>query len=367
MPARAICLTILMFSLLFSSVSQAAQPEQIEWDLSEIFADEAAWESEFERLSGELEKLSSYQGTLGKSAAKLQQARDDISNFSKALVKLYVYASMRSDEDLRNAENLERLNKARGLYARFGQSVSWFDPELLTVGSKKVEKFIRQNKGLEKHAFDLRDILRQEAHTLGLEAEGVLANSGEVLSGSNTAYSLLANAAIPWPEMEIDGETVRLDASAYTKHRANPDREVRKAVFEKYWQEWNRFEAPLGQLLDTHVKGHVFLARSRKYDNALSYATSGSNIPTAVYEKLVEQVNRNLPSFHRYLKLRQRMLGLPDMHYYDIYPETVSLDREFGLDEARQMMLTSLAPFGDEYLDLLRKGFAGNWMHVYPQ
>jgi oligoendopeptidase F len=358
----------LTLSLLLSINASAQQEnEQIRWDLSELFPSDEDWNKERERLLAAIPDLEKHKGQLGKNAKTLQQILDEISAFTKAGYRMYIYASMTGDEDLRNSDAREKVNQASTVFAQFSQATSWINPEILSIGSKKIEQFIRSNKGLEKHAIGLRDTLRQEPHTLGPEAEQVMANNGEVLGGASSSYSLLANAAIQWPQIEIDGETITLDQAAYSKYRATPDRAVRKQVFDTFWAAWSQFEAPFGQMLDTHVKGHIFNSKSRKYDSTLEAATSGSNIPTTVYKKLVENVNTNLPSMHRYLKLRQRMLGLEDMHYYDIYPATTSLEKEFSLNEAKQLTLDSLQPFGDEYLNLLKKGFAGNWMHVYPQ
>jgi oligoendopeptidase F len=358
----------LILSLLLSlNVSAQQKNEQILWDLSELFSSDEDWNKERERLLSAIPELEKHKGKLGRNAETLQQVLDEISALTKAGYRMYIYASMTGDQDLRNSDARENLNQASTVFAQFSQAISWINPEILSIGSEKIEQFIRTNKGLEKHAVGLRDTLRQEAHTLGLEAEQVMANSGEVLGGANSVYSLLTNAAIQWPQIEIDGETITLDQAAYAKFRATPDRELRKQVFDTFWAAWSQFEAPFGQMLDTHIKGHIFNSKSRKYDSTLDAATSSSNIPTTVYKKLVENVNANLPSMHRYLKLRQRMLGLEDMHYYDIYPATTSLEKEFSLDDAKQLTLDSLQPFGDEYLSLLKNGFAGNWMHVYPQ
>lgn len=358
----------LMLSLLLSlNVSAQQESKQIRWDLTELFASDEDWNKERERLLSTIPELEKYKGQLGTDAKTLQKILDEISTLTKAGYRMYIFASMTGDEDLRNSDAREKVNQASSVFAQFSQATSWINPEIMSIGSKKIEQFIRSNKGLEKHAIGLRDTLRQEAHTLGAEAEQVMANNGEVLGGASSTYSLLANAAIKWPEVEIDGETITLDQAAYAKYRGVPNREVRKQVFDAFWSAWSQFEAPFGQMLDTHVKGHIFNSKSRKYDSSLDAATSSNNIPTTVYKKLVESVNENLPSMHRYLKLRQRMLGLEDMHYYDIYPATTSLEKEFSIDEAKQLTLDSLQPFGEEYLSLLKKGFAGNWMHVYPQ
>ncbi len=254
------------------------------------------------------------------------------------------------------------------MFASLGQQTAFIAPEILAIGSDKLEEFIASEPGLEKHAFQLRDTLRQKAFTLGGEAESVLANASEVLGGPQRIYSLLSTAAIPWPKVTLANEqVVTLNQAAYTRYRAVQNRTDRKKVFDSFWKTWKTYEAPFGQTLDTLVRTHIFTAKSRGYETSLDQAVSGSNVPSDVYRALVKAANDNLPSMHRYLKLRQRIMGLGDLHYYDIYPETTQLDREFTVEDATKLTLESLEPFGSEYLTLLKQGLAADWMHVYPQ
>lgn len=348
--------------------AQEGSPK-IEWDLTDLYASAQAWETERQRVLEEMKELDAFKGRLGESSATLLEAANKVSKIQKAALRLLVYATLNADEDLRNSETQERRTLAQSLFATMGQATAFMAPELLAVGSDKVEDFIAVEPGLANHAFNLRDILRREDHTLGEEAEGVLANAGDVLSGPGQIYGLMANASVPWPSITLSsGEEIKLlNQAAYSRYRAVQNRDDRKAVFDAFWGTWKQYEAMFGATLATHVKGHVFNAKSRGYDNALDSAVSGSNIPTDVYRTLVKSANDNLPSMHRYLKLRQRLLGLDDLNYYDIYPEVTALDRTFTIDDAKEMTLVSLEPFGEKYLDHLKDGFEGQWMHVYPQ
>ena len=415
------------------------------WDLTDLYASPATWEAERQQVLADMKELDAYRGRLGESAATLLEAADKISALQKSALRLLVYATLSADEDLRVSETQERRTLAQSLFAELSQATSFIAPELLEVGPEKVESFIAAEPGLEKHAFNLRDTLRQKDYTLSKEAEKVLANAGDVLSGPGQIYGLMTNASIPWPSITLsngeevkllnqsaytkyravqnrddrkavfdafwgtwkqyeamlgatlathvkesgpgqiyglmtnasipwpsitlsNGEEVKLlNQSAYTKYRAVQNRDDRKAVFDAFWGTWKQYEAMLGATLATHVKGHVFGAKSRGYENALAAAVSGSNIPTDVYRTLVDTANDNLPSMHRYLKLRQRLLGLEDLNYYDIYPEVTALDRTFTVDDAKEMTLVSLQPFGEKYLNHLKAGFADDWMHVLPQ
>ncbi len=347
---------------------ETTEPAQIRWDLTDLYKTERDWNKEREQLLIDIEKLARFKGKLTESAKTLADASDELSAINKRTARMFIYASLGGDEDLRNAEGQEKLSLARSVFAKLGQITSYMSPEMQAAGSETLERYIKEDKRLEKHAFNIRDLIKRKEHILGDQAEGVLANAGEVLSGPQRIYSLLTTASIPWPKVTIsDGETVDLNQSMYTKYRAVQNREDRKKVFDEFWSTWKQYEAALGQTLDTLVRSHIFTSKSRKYPTSLDAAVAGSNVPSDVYRALVKAANENLPSMHRYLKLRQRIMGLEDLHYYDIYPEVTQLEREFTLDEAKAMTKASLKPFGEEYLKKLDEGFAGNWMHVYPQ
>ena len=343
-------------------------PEQISWNLSEIYPTDAAWDAEKDRLDAEVTKLSTYRGRLGDDAAILLEALDTINVTEKELARLYVYAFLKSDEDRRIAGHQERRSVAASLLSEFGEATSFVSPELLRVGSKTIERFIAADAGLEKHAFNLRNTLRQEPHTLSDEAEQVMAATGPVVQGPERIYAMLSSSDMPFPTVTLaTGEEVRLDQAAYSLHRASQNRADRKLVFDAFWKTWKAYETTLGQTLDTQVKAHVFQAKSRKYETALHAALSGPNIPVEVYRTLIAAAHRHLPSLHRYFALRGRMLDLDDLAYYDIYPPLVASDRTFDLDEAKTLSRASAEPLGQAYIGMLQEGFDGDWMHVYPE
>lgn len=350
------------------TLAEEAAPEQVEWDLSDMYEDAAGWDADRDALLEMLPALEAYKGKLGKNAKTLLSALDAMADANSKLGRLIVYAGLKSHEDLRVSENQERWGLALSLNSRMSQVVSFSRPEILAIGEKKIEKFISKEPGLAKHAFGLRDIMRQADHTLGAEAEEVIALTGEMQGGATRTYEILTNSDLPWPTITLStGEEVTLNQSAYTLHRAAPNRADRKAVFDAFWGKWKDYENTMGQTLDTKVKTDVFNAKARKYESAVQSALSGANIPAEVYTALVDAVNEGLPTFHRYLKLRQRVLGLPDLHYYDIYPPLVEMDTHYTLDDAKELTLIAAEPLGPDYIDNLKIGFANQWMHVFPQ
>ncbi len=345
-----------------------AAPAQIEWNLAEIYDSLDAWRADKARLEAQVTDLARFKGRLGESAAVLSEALDAISGTEKDLVRVYVYAFLKADEDRRVSEAQERRGEATLLLAAFEEATSFVSPELLRVGSATIERYLDAEPRLARHAFNVRNILRKEPHTLSDEAEAVIAGTSAMRQGPERVFAMLTSSDMPFPTITLStGEEVRLDQANYAKHRSSRVRADRKLVFDAFWKTWKGYAATLGQTLDTHVKAHVFEARSRSYGSALDAALAGPNIPPTVYRTLVAAANRHLPSLHRYFGLRKRMLGLDDLRYYDIYPSLVASERSFDLDEAEALALAAAAPLGDEYVTLLREGFAGDWMHVYPQ
>ena len=363
--------TVLLMMTTATATAQDAdrsQPEQIEWDLGEIYPSFDAWNAARTQLEARVAALAAYRGRLGESAAMLREAFDAITGTEKELARLFVFAYLKADEDRRVSAAQERRGLAAALLSEFNETVAFVSPELLRVGSQTVQMYLAEEPGLATHAFNIRNTLRQEPHTLSDEAEQVIAATGPVVQGPERIYAMLTSSDMPFPTVTLStGEEVRLDQAAYSLHRASRNRDDRKLVFDRFWGAWKAYETTLGQMLDTHVKTHVFQAKTRRYDSALDAALSGPNIPTAVYQKLIEATHRHLPSLHRYFRLRQRMLGLDNLHYYDIYPPLVASQRTFDIAESKALTLASAAPLGNHYLELLEKGFTGTWMHVYPQ
>ena len=345
-----------------------ATPEPIVWDLTDLYPSVEAWRAAREDVAGRVGDLARFRGAMGESAAQLADALDTVRGAEKELVRLYVHAFLKADEDRRVPEAQERRGEAAVLMAELDEATSFIAPEVLRVGAETIERFIAAEPRLEKHAFGLRDTLRRAGHTLSDESEEVLAATGSMRQGPERIYAMLSSSDLPFPTVTLStGEAVRLDQAAYGRHRASPVREDRKLVFDAFWGAWRNYEATLGQTLETEVKSHVFEAKVRNFDSALDQALFGANIPPAVYRTLIDATHRHLPSLHRYFRIRRQMLGVDELRYSDIYPPLVVSDRVYTLDEARALALASAAPLGDDYAALLEEGLGGDWMHVYPQ
>jgi oligoendopeptidase F len=338
------------------------------WDLTDLYPNDAAWTADKTVIQAEIGRLAQLRGTLGRDAASLRTAVQTISDLYRKLLRFYIYASLKADEDLRVAPNQERKQQAQDVFTAMGVATAWVEPEILTVGQQRIDAAVAAEPGLAKFRFYLANILRRAPHTLVEESERVLAASSSALSGPNDIRDQLASSDIPRPEVTLStGRTIRLDDQGYAINRGAASRDDRKLVFDRFWGSYKPFESSLGAALASKVRGDMFQARSRRYPNSLQWALAGDNVPEGVYRTLVQVANEGLPVLHRYFALRQRMLGLPDLHYYDIYPPLVRGERRFTLADIRTTTLEALRPLGPEYGRLLTQGTAARWMDPSPR
>ena len=342
------------------------------WNLGDLYASDLAWAAEFQRVQTAAVALKSWQGKLKSGTADtLFQALDAISQVRKEAARLHTYAGLRSDLDLRVASERERVQQVQALSTLLEENTAWLAPEILSLGAPRVRAALARHVELKRRfGFFLENTLRAAPHTLGSEAESVLAAAGTVLQQPEALHSEFSNAELPFPQITLhDGQSLQLSAASYEKHRQDANRADRKLVFDSFWGSWQKFSGTLGSMLATQVMGNVFNARVRHFATALDAAQFPDNMPSAVYRRLVTETNAALPTLHRYLRLRKRVLGIEDdLRYFDNYPSLFPppAGQSYSVADAERLSLAALQPLGDEYLDLLRGGFAGRWMSVYP-
>jgi oligoendopeptidase F len=269
------------------------------------------------------------------------------------------------------AANQERDQLAKSLGTTLGEQTAWLAPEILALGADRVHAYIGADKRLaERFGFYLDDLLRNAPHVLGTEAEGVIAAAGNLLQQPDTLHSQFANAEMPFLPLTLQsGAKVKLSAATYEKYRQVANRADRKATFDAYFGSWKQYEGSYGTMLTTQIMGDEFRAKARKFDNALSSALFGDNMPQSVYRTLVAETNAALPTLYRYLRMRKDVLGIKDaLRYYDNYPPLFPLAKApvFSIDDSKRITLAALAPLGADYLKELQAGFNGKWMSGYP-
>ncbi|MCG0239001.1 MAG: oligoendopeptidase F [Firmicutes bacterium] len=342
-------------------------PEQYRWDLERIFPSDEAWEQEYQAVESLIPRLQAYQGTLAQSAARLLEClrlRDEIG---QRVETLYAYASMRKDEDNTVARYQALHDRAVGLYSRATAAMAFIRPEILAIPDDRLEQFLAEEPGLAVYRFHLEDIRREREHVRSPEVEALLAQAAEIAHSPAIIFSMLDNADIKFPTVrDEEGNEVELTKGRYLRLMESQDRRVRRDAFMALYGTYRKYINTLAASLAASVKKDVFYARARNYRSSLEAALFRDNIPVSVYHNLIATVRKNLPVLHRYMAVRKRLLGLDELHMYDIYvPLVRGVDRKIPYEEAAETVAAALAPLGEEYVSALREGLRSRWIDVY--
>lgn len=346
--------------------TRAEVPEAATWDLTTIFEDDAAWEAAVKKLEQELTEADQIADQLLNSGADLYAGLQYGLNVMRQLEKIYVYASLKSDQDTNNAYYQGLNTRSEGLAARVASAIAFFDPAVLTLSPAELQAFFQAEPRLApyEHYFDA--ILQQKGHVLDRESEELLAGASEVLNASQTTFNILDNADLDfgWTINE-EGEEEHLTNGVYSRLLESTQPEVRRMAFKKFYQPYEQFRNTFSTLLSGNVKQHNYLARVHHYYSARSAALAQNFIPEAVYDNLIDETHRALPLLQRYVKLRKRLLNLDSLHSYDLYTPIMG-DPDYYIDypSAQAKALEALAPLGDEYLDVVQRAFDERWIDV---
>ena len=361
-------------AMLFSTTIAVSQmkvrdelPDKYKWDLSPLYATDDVWKEEKARVQQKMKQVASYKGKLTQSASVLLEALNLNSALIKDMVRLSSYASMKSDQDTRVTKYAGMKQELQQLFAEFGALASFMEPELLTLQEDQLNTFIAQEKSLSAYQFYIKDLLRKRAHRGSEEVEKIMAYSSLMSGNAANIFSTFSNAEFPYPDIDLKGERVKLNSANFSLYRASEDRDVRSKVFAAYFGKLNEFQRTFGAQLYGNINAALFATKARNYNSTLERALDDGNIPTAVFHNLVKNVNGNLETFHRYLNLRKRMMGVDTLHYYDLYAPLVDkVDLEYTVEEAVGNILQSLKPLGTPYTDVSKKAFNERWIDMYP-
>jgi oligoendopeptidase F len=365
-------LYLVVAGTLARSAAHAAErkdiPDKYKWNLADLYPSEAAWTAAKEDLARRIPTLGGHRGHLGSSGEALWKALDALFGLDRELSRLMVYPQALSDEDIRAPRPREMRQSAERLGTEMQSASAWVRPELLALGPAKIRELVAHEPRLGPYRFYLEETLRRAPHTLPAGEERVAAEAGDMARAGHEIFGVLSNADLPYPTVKLStGEEIRLDPSAYTLHRQARSREDRDQVFSAFFGALKIYERTLGATLSALTRSHMFEKSIHHFGSTLEAALFQDNIPTTVYRQLLEDVNRSLPTLHRYLKLRKRMLGLDTLRYQDLYvPLIASVDLRFDPDQARALTMESLAPLGTDYVAALRKGFDSRWTDYLP-
>ena len=336
------------------------------WSVNEVYPSDEAWEKEYKELQQEAPKLKEFQGKL-KNGEVLIEYLDLNEKISRKAEKIYVYAHLKSDEDTSNPKYQSMMNKIDAYMAEYATYSAYFVPELLSLPDGFIEEEIKRLDGLKPYEFLLINIIKEKPHVLSKEEEELLAAASDCLDAPSSIHNIMTNADMKFGKIkDEDGHEVELTEGNYSSFINSKDRSVREAAFKDLFGHYKDFENTLATTLSSSIKAFNFSARVRKYNSALEAALKPEDIPLEVYKNAIKTINDNIESLHRYVRIKKKLLGLDEMHMYDLYVPVIEIDKEHvEFDKGVEMAIEGLNPLGEEYLDIFKGGIEGGWIDKY--
>ncbi len=341
--------------------------KQYTWALEDMFATDELWEESFNSSRGYLEKLAAYEGHLGDSADTLYGFCVLSDEVDVVLSKLAEYCMRKADEDTANSFYQGMKGRFMSLYMQFASATSFSTPEILAISDEQLAAFMEEKPALKLYDRMFKKMRSMKEHVLSDAEEKLLALSGEICDAPSETASAFRNADLRFPSItDKDGNILQVTQGSYVPLMESADRDIRKAAFDSLYGTFDSFKNTSAAFLDGQVKSLIFNARARKYSSTLEAALSHTEVPVSVYHNLIDAVNGNLKYLHKYVDLRKKLLGLDELHMYDLYtPIIADADKEIPYEKAKEIILEGLKPLGDEYIALLKEGFDNRWIDVY--
>ena len=337
------------------------------WKLEDMVAEDSQWEQMFKGASGEISEYASYKERLAGSADTLYACLLFDDKLSQKIERLYVYARMRSDEDTTVQRYQDMFSRAQTLSYRAAENSSFLVPEILSMDRELLEQYMAADNGIGHFKRALEIILARRDHTLSGEMEELLAQSYDATQGASQIFTMFNNADVKFPVITGEsGEGIQITHGNYISLMENQDRRIRKDAFEGLYSVYEQFSNTLAAAFSSNVKQAVFYAKAKKYASSREYYLADNEVPELVYDNLVKAVRENIVKLHEYTRVRKDVLGVDELHMYDLYvPMVAAADRRYTYEEAKSIVLEGLAPLGEEYLSLLKQGFDSRWIDVY--
>ncbi|MBH1939715.1 oligoendopeptidase F [Mobilitalea sibirica] len=337
------------------------------WAIEDLYPSDEMWQSEYEKLKEMLPKIAEYQGRLSKSGDLLLSFLQLVDEVGMLMERVYVYANQKYHEDTGNATYQDLSNKANVLSVQVSAAMSFATPEILSIPEEQISQFKLETEGLKQYDFYLKDILRLKPHILSAEMEELLADAGEIAEAPDQIFSMFNNADIKFPDIkDEDGDPVKITHGRYGQLLESNDRRVRREAFEGVYATYYSYRNTLAAAFSANVKQESFFAKARKYGSTLEKTLDAGNIPMEVYTNLIEAVHENMGLMHRYVSLRKKLLGIDELHMYDLYtPLVQDIKMEIPFEEGKKIVAEGLAPLGDDYLRILKEGYENRWIDIY--
>ncbi len=347
-------------------ITRQEQRTEDTWKMQDLYATEEQLDADVKELEHMMEWFCSMKGTLSQGTDRLLEVLRLYEEINFVFEKLYVYANQKLHEDMANAKYQEMSGRMQILASRVSQAGAWLEPEVLALPREVLDGYMASEELFGYRRF-LEQITRRREHILDAQTEALLSRAGEIGQTPSNIFAMFNNADIRFPQIEDgEGKKRELTQGVYQSYMQNGDRVLRRNAFEALYSVYSQYRNTLAAAYYGNMKQADFFAKERRYPNAMEEALDNSAIPVAVYTNLVQTVNDALPLMHRYVRLRKKLLGVQELHMYDNYvPLVKTPEQSYSFEEAKEMVLRGLAPLGEEYLALLREGFANRWIDVY--
>ncbi len=343
-------------------------PVKDTWATEDMYANDAAWEWELTTLEQDKDALTGYAGRLSESGKVLYDYLYKMEMTDAKASLIANYCMRKGDEDTRNTTYQAMTGKFMSVIVALGAALSFETPEIMEISDETLDGFYADCPELERYRRYLTDLRRKKDHVLSPAEEKLLAAAGELSQAPDTIYGMFSDADIKFDDaLDAEGNPHVVSQSTFVPIQSGSDRVLRKNAYESLYKGFADFKNTLASVLNAQNKQLKFFAEARKYNNAFEASLNNTNVPTSVYFNLIESVHKNMDKMHRYVRLRKKMLGLDELHFYDIYtPLVADVDKKIPFDEAKQTVYDALAPLGEDYRKILKEGFDNRWIDVYP-
>ena len=342
-------------------------PDEDKWALEDLFPSDEAWEAELETVAEDQAFLASFAGKLTEAPEKLYAYLQRLEAVDVKANRLGNYCMRKADQDTRNAVYQAMNGKFTSVFVALRAATSFDTPEIMALSDAVMDGFYVEYPALERYRRYLTDLRRRKAHTLSAAEEKLLAAAGEMAEAPENVFGAFSYADLTFADaVDAKGEKYPLTQGTFISLEESPDRQLRKSAYENLYDGYGAYRNTAAAMLNAQNKQLKFFAEARKYPNAFEHALDRTNVPTSVYRNLIEAVHNNLDKMHRYVRLRKKMLGLEELHFYDVYTPLVGdVDRHIPYAEAKQTIYEALQPLGEGYRAILKEGFDNRWIDVY--
>ena len=340
--------------------------KDLTWRLEDIYDDEAKWEEDLNKLAEVSDKIASYAGKLGNGAKVLLELMDQLEALDLLISRIHGYAHMREDQDTGNSKYQAMKQRAMSGYTNAMEKAAFINPEIIALSDEQLDAYYKEESGLEKYRITINDTRRLKDHMLNAEMEQLLASTVELQGAAQKSYGMLSNADLKFPSVkDSEGKEVQLSNGRFVPTQMSKDRQLRKDSFEAFYGRYEEFKNTWAAMYDGELKGRIFEAKARKYNSAFEAAVDHNDVSPKVCDSLFESIHDNMDKMHRYVTLRKKLLGVDELHMYDVYvPMLPEFDMKVTYEEAKELSLKALAPLGEDYLEIVKEAYANRWIDV---